>query len=415
MPRVVTRKPQKKIRQNPITPRATRAPQAAQGPQLLQPTPRSWLTWADEVIPTYVKSQYSPKESWKAKPFSTEDARFFLKGIEELSSLFTEDRPSKLPAYFHHARFRSSYLLYFLPLQSAKFLTLFRQYPQAMQAALSHGQAQGKIRILDLGAGPGTASFAFLIWLLEEIERKGTSWTCPPIDLLWIDTHRSILDDGRKLLEAFSQKFPSLDGKITLTTHVGDWKDAHRFFSDDISLTLSGNVLNEGDQDRAFLTWERILQSGHLKGGGALWVEPAARRPSQLLSRLRDHLFETRVIPESPTSLWGPCLHAGRCPMASGRDWCHFSVRSRIPGKWFEQFSKGLGSEREWLKFSYLWISSPDSPAPVSAPNLRRVISDPMNRIGKSGTVLLCEPELPFRLKLRDASQTRRGDLLQQK
>jgi len=92
--------------------------------------PVSWSWFADEALPTWVKKKYSPKESWKDKPFSKEDSHFFFKGIEELSLLFTEERSKNLPPYFQHPKYRSSYLLYFLPLQAAKFSTLFQLHPQ---------------------------------------------------------------------------------------------------------------------------------------------------------------------------------------------------------------------------------------------------------------------------------------------
>src|SRR3954467_13416455 len=98
--------------------------------------PPAWLWLVDEAIPTYVKKHYSPRESWKDKPFAKEDAHFFFRGIEELSELFTEERPRNIPAYFNHPKYRSSYLLYFLPLQAAKFLTLFQMHSKAIDAAI---------------------------------------------------------------------------------------------------------------------------------------------------------------------------------------------------------------------------------------------------------------------------------------
>src|SRR4051812_38508454 len=87
-------------------------------PAALNPFPPAWLWLIDEAIPQLVKDEYSPRESWKGKPFTKEDARFFFKGIHELSELFTEERPKGMPPYFRHPKYRSAYLLYFLPLQA---------------------------------------------------------------------------------------------------------------------------------------------------------------------------------------------------------------------------------------------------------------------------------------------------------
>src|SRR5262249_4046079 len=118
------------------------------------------------------------------------------------------------------------------------------------------------------------------------------------------------------------------------------------------------------------------------------------------------------MIEGKPTSIWGPCLHAGACPLANGRDWCHFSVPVRVPGKWFRMFSEALGSERQWLKYSYLWISSKGYPGPKHDTKLRRVISDPMSASKDRGEVLICEPERPGRINSPARDPLWRGDLI---
>ena len=145
-------------------------------------------------------------------------------------------------------------------------------------------------------------------------------------------------------------------------------------------------------------------------------VEPAARRPSQFLSILRDQFIASGLVEDSPSAIWGPCLHSGRCPLAGGRDWCHFSVPARIPGNWFREFSKGLSSERQWVKFSYMWIASSDHPAPIPDSQIRRVISDPLTRdlqaASGAGNVLICEPETASRHPVNPGQPLWRGDLV---
>jgi hypothetical protein len=186
-----------------------------------------------------------------------------------------------------------------------------------------------------------------------------------------------------------------------------------------------GHVLNEsGGPNRDVAQqapvwqdlWSELLSPDRLQGGGLLLVEPAARVASQALSRLRDHLIEDQIIEPAAPSVWGPCLHAGRCPLSEGRDWCHFSVPTRIPGQWFREFSKGLGSERQWVKFSYLWLASNSFPAPMPDSQLRRVVSDPLSANpggrGSSTQVLICEPEQPGRYPVTERHPLWRGDLV---
>lgn len=386
--------------------------------------PPAWPWLVDEMIPAYVKLHYSPRESWKDKPFTRDDVHFFSKGVQDLSELFGEDRPQRMPAYFQHPKFRSAYLLYFLKLQMAKFSTLFQMHSQAFEAAIEHGRKIGVLRLADLGSGPGTASLAFLLRLLQV---KGE---IPPIELFWIDTNRAIMEDGQKIVLGMADQFPKLRGKVTLKIKVANWWEAPTVLgnspSENYSLIFLGHVLNEakdipqkqgkqklesedaGDEKPTIeAIWPALLERA--QGGGILFVEPAARSSSQFLSKLRNRLFESGAIERSSTSLWGPCLHAEMCPLSSGKDYCHFSVSTRIPGKWFAEFSKTLGSERLWLKFSYLWICAQQYPSEAHDPKHRLVISDPLTQ---SGEVLLCEPSRPGRLSTAGLGPVWRGDKL---
>jgi hypothetical protein len=381
--------------------------------------PAPWLWWVDEAVPHYVKQRYSPEQRWKNKPFGPLDVQFFSRGIIELSELFTEERPRHLPAYFQHARFRSAYLLYFLPLQAAKFLTLFSTNPAPLHAALRHGKDNGSVRIIDLGSGPGTGSLAVLMWLLGQ-----KNLDIPPIHFEWFDTNSQIMADGQALLETLCTHFPKLRSRVSVRTHVMPWWKAPSVVHDKTSLILMGHLMNESSQtpkeavmeehrvaDLALRPIARLFEK--MDGGGALMLEPAARNSSQQLSKLRDRVFLKKILNTEPSAIWGPCLHAQSCPLASGRDWCHFSVPVRIPGHWFKEFSKALGSERQWVKFSYVWFAGKDFHSKSSKSSDRRVISDPMkNSNTHHSTVLLCEPGQPGRFSAPGASSLHRGDII---
>jgi hypothetical protein len=367
----------------------------------------------DEAVPSRVKGTYSPRESWKDKPFSKEDARFFSKGVHELSDQFTEERERKVQDYFAHPKYRSSYLLYFLPLQAAKFVTLFELYPEAMKRGLDEAKRSGVLRVADFGAGPGTASIALMLWLLEQDLPADLK-----IELHWVDLNRAILEDGRALVETLSSHFPKLRGKVSVHLRSGPWWEFARELEGETTFAFMGNVLNEApggpldfSNPRSIELWAAVAPK--LGGSGLLLVEPAMRRASQLLSRLRNELLQRGVLPETPGSLWGPCLHAGRCPLSEGRDWCHVSMPTQVPGQWFRNFSEGLGSERNWLKFAYLWLASAKHPAPEPRANARRVISDPLNRGEGRGPqeVLICEPERPGRARV--SGRVHRGDVIE--
>ena len=429
--------PHRQTKLGPVIKNGPTPPQAAsQTPAYAFPD--AWTPWVDETIPQFVKSRYSPKENWKDKPFDKPDVRFFLKGVQELSELFTQERPRDLPAYFRHPKFRSAYLLYFMPLQAAKFILLFQQHAKAVEAALKYAKKTGVLRIADLGAGPGTASFALLLILMKSWKEAPS--TIPDIELLWVDTNPQALEDGRLLFDKFCETNPELKGRVKLRTEVAPWWKAPKLLDGDASLILLGNVLNEASDptshlrkdvrkarrdlgpDMEFETethepptatippeWKDLLKVA--KGGGILVVDPAARGSSQRLSRIRDLLLP-ELKPENPreTLIWGPCLHLGACPLAQGRDWCHFSVPMKVPGKWFREFSIGLGSERHWVKFSYLWIAAREYPAPAADRILRRVISDPLDNSKQD--ILICEPGTPRKFRSARNRDLRRGDVI---
>ncbi len=371
--------------------------------------PVAWTWFFDECLPAWVKDRYSPRESWKGKPFSSEDGKFFLRGVRELSDLFTDARPKNLADYLAHEKYRSSYLLYFLPLQAAKFIALFILHAKAIDAALAHGRETGTLRVVDLGAGPATASIALLLLLLGRKDELPEQ-----IEFVLFDQNASILRDGEDLLNRIGESFPKTRGRVKVRRVVGDlW---HTIYKEEgeVSLALFGHTVNEylptrdGRPDPRPFThlFERTA-----RGGGILWAEPAARIPSQTLSQLRDFFLEENLIESSPSRIWGPCLHAGRCPLAIGRDWCHFSIPGKVPGKWFGFFSKGLSKEKEWLKYSYLWITAAGDPNPErAAPEERLVLSDPLSRDPRAKQeVLLCEPDAPNRYTLKPLEVARRG------
>ncbi len=382
----------------------------------------------DEFVPGWVKRQYSPRASWKDKPFTREDSIFFGKGIVELSELFTDERPTQIPAYFRHERFRSAYLLYFLPLQSAKFVALFNQY-RPLLAALPREE----LHVADLGAGPGTASIALLLSLMD-------SKLPFPKKLVfhWWDSQEPILRDGKQLLQDFAESQPGLQGRLEIRLNVGTWENAVEKSSQRFDLVLMGNVLNEGRSPRAGARkalgrWTEVENHQEeesrlpidarfeifaklrerVGAGGILIIEPAFRGAAQALSRIRNGLSQLNETKSTPW--WGPCLHSGACPMAGGRDWCHFSVPVEVPGRWFRSFSVRLGSERHWLKYSYLWIKPLTGGAelPALPSDVRLVLTDSLRKKGSSvAMALLCEPQMTRRVNFADRLRIGRGDLV---
>lgn len=350
-------------------------------PDLSRPAhlPQLFYLLIQEVIPAFVKKNFSPQSNWAHKPFSQEDVVFFSKGLDELSAFFSEQRvSSKLPNYFTTAKFRSSYFLYFFALQASKFLALFEKHPLAIQSILAQAKKRKELHIVDLGAGPGTASVAFLIFYFHQLLQSSTPKTkvLPfKIRLTWVDHNKTIMEEGKLLLFDLLSYLPELEGDIQVDLQVRPWWEHPKDFGKDATLILFGNVLNESAFD------SKIFQTGigqwlsHLKSTecSLLFMEPAFKESSQRLSQIRDELLT--LFPE--LNVQGPCLHRESCPLAHGRDWCHFSVPMEIQSEWFRKFSIRLGSVREWAKFSYLWL---DHSPTLKKSALFRIVSDPIRK-----------------------------------
>jgi hypothetical protein len=402
-------------RQNRIVPRSLKNPAV----KTVSLYPPAWGAFFDNHLSQWVKDHYSPNKSWIGKPFKAEDVFFFSKGIKELSSSFTEERESKLKGkggdYLHHARFRSAYYLYFFPLQAAKFFWVlentFQKDPSLKESLKKRLKEETPLEIVDLASGPGTATFAFLIWISEKANQL--SLPAPVVHITWVDHNFKILKDGEALLEELlkSQENP-LDTKLSFKKI--SWQKSLAQLPQKLDAVFLGNALNEepGKKTENLTAIKEIYR--RTSTFGILLLEPASAGVSQNLSQIRDELLLSEEISQSGFPIWGPCLHIKSCPLSSGRDWCHFSVPAQVPGKWFRAFSRALGSEREWLKFSYLWLAAPDSSASVPKKDDRRVVSDPIP-VKKGLTqkfVLLCEPERAQRLNVSPQSSLQRGQIM---
>jgi hypothetical protein len=293
-----------------------------------------------------------------------------------------------------------------MALQAAKFQLVLGEKEAALKAMLSSAKKEGHLRILDIGSGPGTASVAFLMTLLSpRIEETALP---PKIELIWVDSNKPIMQDGAKLVETLTSHFPKLRNKVEVKLEISDWRKWITRAPKQFSIAFFGNVLNEDRRQEADEAAQQITELLKTKpAGGVLIMEPSTRHAAQLTANIRDLICE-----QKQADIWGPCLHTGRCPLAMGRDWCHNSIPTEIPGHWFKVLSKMFGSERQWVKFCHVWLASPGQGPRKQDPTERRVVSDPLNGKGRgyNSSVLLCEPERCKRLEISKGSRLRRGE-----
>lgn len=256
--------------------------------------------------------------------------------VAAISRNFTSDRNELSPAYLSSPPARAAYLAYYAITGAA-----------TVQAAMELAGAWAKLpkdrlRVLDLGAGPLSASL-------------GVAAVLPPttrLEVTAIDGVRTAMQDGGQVLA-------TMRPDAELTIHAGNLREGrflHAAAGGEYDLILFANVLNEWSVgSRKAMTPGALVEdvlSRHLAPGGvALIVEPATRHGSHVVIEAREHLMAALGWP-----ILAPCRGAPQCPLASShKDWC-FTERSWTRPPHIVTYDAAMGHERATLKFSYLAV-----------------------------------------------------------
>ena len=206
--------------------------------------------------------------------------------------------------------------------------------------------------ILDLGAGPGTASLACLE-------------TFTPSTIHLIEQDRSSIEWGRNLLAAApdntSQTFYKTTDLLNLSLDTS------------YDLVLASYVFGELTPDQQQTLFHRALA---LTSDYCLIILPGTPKGFSIINTLRNLALEQDI------SIVAPCTHSQKCPLKD-KDWCHFPVR--LPrSTWHKRLKGGdLGYEDE--KYSYLLLSK----NPVTPAFSGRIIKHPHHASGH-GTLDVC-------------------------
>ncbi len=278
-----------------------------------------------------------------------------------LSDAFTTDRTPALANYAQDDRLLLAYGLFFFPQTFVRNRLVLREWVGR------HGMPARRLRILDLGCGPGSATFAALCQFA----------VAPAVEAFALDRSSKCLARMQQLFAARRGLWPN----AALHTIEGDLLNHALPDSGGWDLICSSFALNEvAANDPDILRWIRRLLARLNPNGALMLLEPAGSETSTRLERLRDELARSGSV-----RILGPCLHHHPCPLLGSARWCHEVRRWRIP-RTVQLLNRRLFRTVEDVKFSFLLLA-PGAPASDRKENLFRMIAPLARPKGKLATI----------------------------
>jgi len=291
----------------------------------------------------------------KAFHYAEKMHRSDIKGdIADLWHVFTTDRADSLKDYFRQAKYKRAYLGYYLPVYAAKIALILKR---SQDEGLIEIDPSGEISMVDIGAGPLTATFGAML-AFQKIDHSTA-----------IDRSESPMRSGRELIREIYPDFKSL--KLVSANLFSATRNA---LHSSPNLAIMAHVLNELAQRESDIErlaeWIARVTSGLAPEGRFLIVEPATRVATRNLMKIRDLLKESGDV-----EILAPCTGAELCPLLMERgNWCHSEIPWARP-KIIAQLDAHLGLDHRSLQYSYLLLGR----KPVEGLNEKlRVVSGPM-------------------------------------
>ena len=291
--------------------------------------------------------------------------------ILRLSKLLTRDRSELPAAYLSDAALRKAYQAYFLPPNRAKIMLALSELSLHPHKVFQ----KDRLRILDLGSGPGTAVLGALDFFSQQRHR-------PTLEFIAQDQVAENLKEAARLFSNQQHAYSAVSTLFTLHSTISRIEAGLNGRYDIIMLS---NLLNElFAQDAAKLSrrtelMARLLRTFLAPDGSCILVEPALQGTSRDLLQVRDALGEQGF------TVYSPCLRQGPCPaLVNPRDWCHEDIPWDAPPL-IRALDKLTGLNKDALKFSYLVLRLDKiSFSDVYGAEAFRVASEPLISKGKA-------------------------------
>ncbi|MEZ4820128.1 MAG: small ribosomal subunit Rsm22 family protein [Bdellovibrionota bacterium] len=304
------------------------------------------------------------------------------KRIEQISDDFTAHRKALLGNYLIDPIDIAAYAMYFHSSSIHRMLHVLERVP----AKLSDLPTQ--LSILDVGAGTGAASEAFLIFLSRMRKKR-----LPVFHLL--DQSSAALAFAKEHLTRTSLMPIGVKTKTVDVQNIAPIQQSYDVY-------LFSNVINELSD----LALGNILK-GMKQHAWIVMVEPALKETAQKLMQYKSTLTDLGL------HIWAPCTHNLVCPMLKNtNDWCHFEAPWEM-GDFRKSMDQALGHHSEALKYAYLLAGQHK----INEPR-KRVLSPKLKtKIKKVLAMYVCDQKeigyYYFDKKNRQMADVQKGDLIQ--
>jgi SAM-dependent methyltransferase len=290
--------------------------------------------------------------------------------VARLSRLLTTERGCLPAAYLRDPGLRKAYLTYFLPPNLDKVGVPLREISLHPANLLE----QERLQVLDLGAGPGTATLGIRQFFARN--RMGLRLECTAVDQV-----AENLQDAEVL---FREQSGVTGVPATLFTVRSGIEAIAEHSGGPFDIIVLSNVLNElylreedGIRKRTSLVG-RIMEHLLAPDGSCVIIEPALRETSRDLLMVRDGIVDEGF------HVYSPCLVQGHCPaLVNPKDWCH-EDRPWDPPETIKEIDSRIGLRKDSLKFSYVVLRKDGRTlADTCGPDSFRVVSEPLVSKGK--------------------------------
>lgn len=309
--------------------------------------------------------------------YDLDSPRELAAAVQRLSDHYTQNPLAASP--WTQAWAQAASLVYYFPLNYA------RNRAVALEASRL-GFFSDLNAFLDVGSGMGSALHAF--GDLSSDQATFTSFTATDVSRESLALNEELASDrtfGAKRLEASLSSKPHLASDPAKT------------------LVVASFVLTELASPPRWLEEVEAL----------IVVEPSTQDDARRLMSWRTELIERGH------QVWGPCTHAGACPLLtqSNKDWCHDRIFFEPP-TWFTAIEKHLPMKNATLTFSYLLARKRMAP-PARPTRLARIVGDTLVEKGKTRQSVCRGPEreflawFPQRMKKDETIEIDRGDLVE--